>query len=546
MKYTKYLATAIAVLAAAGCTGDFEELNTNPNKVTLGGISPANVIEPLLINGANDLIYDTWFYNNEIGHVTVASASNVREEHCYYLTNANFAHPWEDNFLHAANAKHMYDLAVAQNDPNYQAIALTIKVVFMQQLTDLYGGIPYDEALRGLDKVLQPKVQTQQEVYASMMADLELANSLYNEQVALAKAERDPLYKGNIAKWRKFTNSLHLRLLMRVSGRNNDFTPSVSERIGRMIGDPATYPVFESNDDCAAVQYPGVDTYYRNYFNNTRMATENSFSGDHHFSEQMVKMTIDEATGVPFDPRVRIWAKPRPAAGYQWVGAVSGCSSDYGNNNKEREAYLHYETLVGETRPNYLMDYAEVLFIKAEAAFKGWIPGSAEQYYNDALTASCQKWNTYGQYAAFPAADGTTSTVQISASDIAAFLADPRVAYDGTLQRIAEEKWLSLFWICGYEMYNEVRRTGYPELTIGKRAIERNSTDGKYMARMAYPIIALTNNHANYLAAIQAMGGKTTDDNTMVLPVWWSGQAVARDAGTPWPHSFRNLIKGDK
>ena len=66
---------------------------------------------------------------------------------------------------------------------------------------------------------------------------------------------------------------------------------------------------------------------------------------------------------------------------------------------------------------------------------------------------------------------------------------------------------------------------------------------GLFIARWGYPTIAMANNNANYMAALAAMGGT---ENNKVLPVWWSGQAVARDAGTPWEHSFRKLIYGDK
>ena len=301
--------------------------------------------------------------------------------------------------------------------------------------------------------------------------------------------------------------------------------------------------MLSSNDDNALVKYAGTDTYNRNEFNTNSYGTENGFSGDHHVAEQIIKMMVDEDTNTEFDPRLRIWAKPRAANGYAWKGAVSGCSIDYGNSNKQYETFMHYETLVRDNNPNCLIDYAEILFIKAEAAFHGWIDGSAKEYYEQALTASCQKWAAYGQYAAFPDKDGNTAPVIITSADIQEFLANEHIAYDGTLQRIAEQKWLSLFWVCGFEMYNEMRRTGYPEVVIGKAAREYGYTKGLFIARWGYPTIAMANNNANYMAALAAMGGT---ENNKVLPVWWSGQAVARDAGTPWEHSFRKLIYGDK
>lgn len=549
MKYIKYISVLSLLVATSACTGDYEDINTNPNKVTVGGIMPSGMIEPVILYGTNNFMSDDRQFGNEIAQVTVAAASNVREEHRYNLGDANFKSVWNDCYKYATNALHMYDLAVAQNDVNYQAIGLTMKVYYMQVCCDLFGGIAYTDAFHEG----RLKIDTQKEAYEAMMADLEKANSLYNNKVALEKSERDRIYYGDINKWKKFTNTLHLRLLMRVSGRNTAFSPTVAERINTILDNPTKYPVLESNADNTYVHYPGGESYYRNYYNTTDFSTDNGFSGEHHVSEQFLSMTVFNNDGTVCDPRLRIWAKPRAAADYKWYGAVSGCTKAYAVSgkptNNEKDTFLHYETLVRDTNVNQLITYDELLFIKAEAAFNGWIAGSAEDYYNAAVTASCLKWNDYGQYAAFPVQAGgkwTTSTVEITASDIEALLANEKVKYNNTYERIAEQKWVSLFWVAGFQQYSEMRRTGYPDVTIGKGTVDYDYTKGLFMARMEYPLVSIANNKENYLAAIQAMGGSTLEDDTMILPVWWSGQAVAKDAGNPWPHSFRTLKHGDK
>lgn len=554
MKYAKYI-LILALLAASGaCTNDFEDYNTNPNKQSEGSVAPIALLEPLIYSSTNS--YSSYMLSiaNEISQVTVAK-STPRREHCYNLADGNFKAIWNLGYKWAGNAKHMYDLAVAQGQPNFQAIGLTLKVYNMSILTDMFGSIAYREALKGGEGINTPHIDSQQEVYTAMLEELELANSLYNASLGLDDPTKDGIYGGDIAKWQKFTNTLRLRLLMRVSGRNNAFTPTVGEQINQIISNPGKYPVFESNDDNATVKFSGSAEYYKTYFNSSSFPDDKSLSSDHHIAAQLLDLLYDASDGF-VDPRLRIWIKPRyvqypsatePDVIREMIGAVSGCTISYNGitSISEREPYLHYETLVGDTRPNHMLDYDELLFIKAEAAMNGWISGSAKEYYEAAITASCQKWGEYGIYASYPELNASNKielkTVAITQKHIAALLASDQVKWNNTQQRLAEQKWLSLFWVIGFQMYHEMRRTGYPECKTGMGTIELNATGGKFIARYPYPSIAIANNRANYTAAFEAQGG-TINDNTMVFPIWWSGQAVAKDAGQPWEHSFRKNV----
>ena len=148
MKYAKYI-LILALLAASGaCTNDFEDYNTNPNKQSEGSVAPIALLEPLIYSSTNS--YSSYMLSiaNEISQVTVAK-STPRREHCYNLADGNFKAIWNLGYKWAGNAKHMYDLAVAQNQPNFQAIGLTLKVYNMSILTDMFGSIAYREALEG-------------------------------------------------------------------------------------------------------------------------------------------------------------------------------------------------------------------------------------------------------------------------------------------------------------------------------------------------------------------------------------------------------------
>lgn len=544
MKYIKHTLILSATVAMLACTGDYEDYNNNPNKLPSGSISPISMLEPLIYSPSKSHSRYMLEIANEISQVTVAK-SNPRQEHRYNIDNGNYLNIWNLCYDWAGNADHMRKLAVAQGQPNFIAIGLTLKVYHLSILSDMFGAVAYREALLADEGVRTPHIDSQKEVYEAMMADLETANSLYNPAIKIDTPSKDGIYGGEIALWKKFTNTLHLRLLMRVSGRNGDFTPMVSERINKIISDPATYPVFESNADNAAVKYSGTTDYYRGYFNVIDFADDKQLSSDHHVSSQFLGMIYDKAAGFE-DPRMRIWIKPRYTDSeiLPMDGALSGSTVRYNDNpdHNKLEPFLHYESLVNNTNPEQMINYDELLFIKAEAALNGWIAGSAKEYYEAAIEASMEKWGQYGQRSSYPnLINGKIVflTVTITPTMVNDFLQNERVAWNGTQQRLAEQKWLSLFWIPGFQMYHEMRRTGYPACKTGQGVIELGRTNGKFIARYAYPLIAIANNRENYEAAFSEQGGSIDSDNNMIFPVWWSGQAVAKDAGSPWEHSFR-------
>ena len=502
----KYIGIMLFAVLAASCTSDYEKFNTNPNKQSYGSVGAMAMLEDITVAGSQSLMSRTREWGNQIAQMNCATGSGPRLEHCYKL-ESQYNSMWNHCFLTAANARHMYQLAEKQGDNNAMAIALTMKVYYMSILTDLYGDIPYQEALRGAEGIIRPVVESQKSVYEGMMADLETANSLYKLNNVLADATKDKMFAGDIAKWQKFTNTLHMRLLNRVSLRNEEFSPSVAERMAAIVGDPAKYPVMTSNDDNAMIRFDGSAIYYRNVLNQYDITTDNGFSGDHLVSEHIIGLMVyNDKNQQDVDPRLKIWCTPRYRTGsssivWNWQGSKPGCVQSY---------------------------------------------GAEPSVYNEALRASCKKWAPWGANGRFPVMDGSGvafTNVTITDQQIENLIARPEVRWDGTFKRLAEQKWLALWWNIGFDPYSEMRRTGYPECTINEGIVKQGfsiNSEGKavFIARCSYPQIAIANNRANYMVALERMGTTTND---IVTPVWWSGQAVAKDAGQPWPHSFRTL-----
>ena len=512
------LITGWVLFLLAACTGDFEEINTNPNKTTVGQIKASGMFEPLLYNGANEWLNYTWFWNNELIQFTAFTGGTTRQEHRYSISDANWQSIWNTYARYANNALHMRDLSVDQKDRSLEAIALTLKVLYMANLTDMFGDIPYSEAFKAqTGGTTTPTFDSQKEVYEAMFHDLEEANAIYASNPVFIKPALDGMYVGSMDAWRKFNNSLYLRLLCRVSGRNE---MNVGAKMTEILNNPGGYPVFTSNEDNATVTFSGIDPY-RNEFANTN---EGTFSNSgRKLTEQLIKMTVvTNLVGdqVYQDPRLNIIGKKNTSTDTNpaglWIGTVSGCTTEEQNTVDRGTSWLNASVFCRAEAPGWFMDYAEVQFILAEAALKGYIAGSesaAEQYYTNAVTASLEKWAAYGMYSETP--------VTITPEDIATFLASDLASWAGATNKeelIANQKHLALFWV-GMEAYHEYRRTGYPELTIGAGTVYN---DYILPTRFAYPNTTMATNGTNAQIALGRMGG----ENDMKTPVWWSKQAI--------------------
>lgn len=521
MKKAKYIiGCALALTLVGSCTTDFEEINTNPNRTTVGMIQATAMFEPILYNSANQWLNRTWYYNDELIQFTAHTGGVTRREHLYFLEDSRDWYGFWNNYAtYGKNAKHMYDLAEAQDNKALMAVGLTFKVLFFANMTDMFGSVPYEEAFTGreLGGTLTPKFNSQKEVYELMFADLEAANDLYATNPVFLKPEMDGMYGGDMQAWRKFNNSLYLRLLCRVSGRPE---MNVGTKMTEIINNPDKYPVFTSNADNATVTFTGIDPYISNF----GTETESGFtSSGRKLTEQLIKMTVQTDAGgnqIYVDPRLPIIGKKNPVVQSNpdnvWKGTISGVSEDQRAAADRGSSWLNYKVFCRRDAPAFFMDYAEVQFILAEAALKGLISGgeaAAKSYYEAGVTASMEKWSEQGAYSETP--------TSITQGDIDTFLASPLGSWDLATNKeelIGNQKYLALFWV-GMEAWHEYRRTGYPVLTIGEGTVYN---DHILPTRFGYPSITMSTNGANAKLALTDMGGS----NDMKTPVWWSKQAI--------------------
>jgi hypothetical protein len=196
------------------------------------------------------------------------------------------------------------------------------------------------------------------------------------------------------------------------------------------------------------------------------------------------------------DPRLPVYAQKNNDNEYR--GKPSGINevpnNDYNYDNVSAIGVKYLEP----TLPGYFISYSELMFLMAEAVQKGYITGTASEYYNKGISASFD-FNEVS--------DG-----------FAAYVANPSVALkagDEGLRQIAEQNWLGLF--CqGIEAWTETRRTGIPVLTP---AID-DVLGGNLPARYTFPVIEQSVNATNYAAAVSSLNGP----DLLTTKVWWMPQ----------------------
>lgn len=527
----KFLSTiSLAVVLCSltlSCTKDFESINTDPNKILFGQAAATSLYEPLVYGLGINNQYQAWFFANELVQVTAFTGGTTSQIHQYQVTDGQWQSQWDNFARYGFDAHHMIAQAIKQNDKYSEALGLIWKVVELSNLSALYGDIPYSEAYMQRENTM-PVFDTQERLAEEFLADLDSAATILKRHPTVLKPANDRMYQNNFTRWIKFANSLKLRILCRMSGINDKYWNAIQE----IVNAPDLYPVFTSNADNAQIQFQDMDPY-RSYWKKNS-TTESTFC-DHRVCQTMIDMMVEfNAAGNAIfeDPRIPIYATQKGGA---WKGSRGGIpTSDY-KMYDSGAAVLNFSVLTNSGVPAFIMDYSEVLFILAEGVEKGKItvPGqTVKQLYEAAVRASIAKWANYGQYASKPVIVRADQIDQLLSGKLGSY--DKAAAQDGSSfyssaeELIACQKFISLFF-CGYEVFNEWRRTEYPNFEI---ADGTSSNNYELPTRFGYPNYTVASNSAHVNQAIARMGGAA---NNMRVRLDWSYAKLHGNHRRPHP-----------
>ena len=504
MKYIKYTTALLLAVIVGACTNDFEEINTDPNQPF---VVPTSA---LLTSAQKQLMDHTWdeWTNGRRGMQLAQywSSNQYSNESRYAFRSAISNSYW--TFFYAGrgatdgstpNGGGMRDLdeIIRLNEEfpeqnsgsfgtnnNQIAVAQSLKVWIMQIVTDTWGNAPYSQALQ-IEEFPNPAYDSQEEIYRTFLTQLTEASN----QVELEGAgpAGDVIYGGDMASWKKFINSLKLRVAMRMADRD----PAAA---GAAVAEAVAAGVMESNNDNALFRYD--QSAPNNNPLNEDFKTRNDFAVSNILIGKLLELN---------DPRIDSYAEPTAnsmAAGEPaYVGEVYGLSEIEAAVTQDDAVSQRASGILEASAPGIYMQYAEVAFLLAEAVERGFISGSAADYYNQGVTASMEYWEA-----------GDAAAVET-------YLAQPTVAYDAQIaageswkEVIGEQKWLSLY-MQGIEAWSEYRRLDFGILQApADGALEGDGVP----LRLRYPLDEQSANEESYEAAVAAQGA-----DLLTTSLWW-------------------------
>ncbi len=403
------------------------------------------------------------------------------------------------------------ELKESTDDEVFLSVGHIIKVAAVHRITDTYGPIPYSKI--GADGKLNAPLDSQEDVYKMMFTELSDAiEVLMRHKTEHFSSNADKIFTGNVLKWVQYANSLKLRLAMRIAYADANLAQKMAEEavnheVGTMVsaddiaqyagfgkdGNPLYKSMYEYNKGDSRI---GADiTSFMNGYQDPRREkyfTESSFT-----KEGIVNGFIGLRSGIKIP---------------ELSTAQSYSNINYSSNT-----------------PLVLMTPAEVAFLKAEGALRGWnMQGRlGKEWYEEGIRLSFAQWGASGADIYMKNKVNVPSVYKdpIGENPFAGEVSEITVAYkeeagfEENLERIITQKWIAMFPL-GNEAWAEFRRTGYPKLMgVVLNQSVKGSVDSKRGARrLAYPQKEYTTNGQNLDMAVSSYLKGADNMNTSV---WW-------------------------
>ncbi|MFT6982149.1 MAG: hypothetical protein ACJAUD_000916 [Crocinitomicaceae bacterium] len=468
-------------ISLMSCKKDFKEINTNVNFPV--DVEPDLLLRQVIYSTGENNSYEGFVAGNLLGQHFSMVDFNLFDRHNLSQPQLG-GNPWP--FLYRNLRDNEIVLQKSASDEIYavyEGPARIMKAYIAQLLTDMYGDVPYSEAVQGVSGIVTPKYDSQESIYVDengIIDQLNKAIEAIDNYAGTQTLGGDILYYGDLSKWRKLANSLKIKALIRISDRDGEIALDISQELQAIY---AEGDFIANNFDNAVFQFSSSQP------NSFRM--EQLRPGD--FNLYVMSQTADTIFQELNDPRFSVFFRGTGNDPLVLNGLINGIDnsqttisiSDYSL------AGTVFRENTGDLQCNFMTAW-ETQFLLAEAANKGYIAENAQGLYEDGVANAFAYWNV-----TMPANYLSSGPAVYNAAD--------------GLEQIITQKWIANC-INGYECWIEYSRTGFPQLL----PVSASLNGGDYPVRLPYPADEIALNQGNYDVAAGNAGG-----NSVNSKVWW-------------------------
>lgn len=568
----KTILVLLMFLGVISCA-DLTETNEDPNRADANDIAAEFVMTGIITNTVHS--YPQYGYREVQGAVVqFLQRDFIEADEANLFGWDNMSYGQINPILN--NVDYLINRAETELDSDFlTGVSLVMKAFWEGFATTAYGDFPYSEARQGDDGVFKPAYDEQREVFKGILEDLETANNLLAVATVGANTQgADPMFGGDPMKWRQFANSMQLRILLRLSEKTADMSAigvDVEAKFSAIATNSGKYPLMLSSADNASNEYPGLNA------NDSFQGGNFRWGNRSEFYRRKPCGTIVNALRDSWDPRLTVWFRPvdvqivqdAGAAGgdeirfdaqgetKRYVSDITGLDTEmyvgmppalpnpdawnlndavvtskirndfkpeiYGSEGSNPHTSYLADMYQENTHPlvkSVLMTSADVHFILAEAALRGWIGDDPVNHYKAGILAS------FDEYAI---ADGENKvydldTQEIVAFDLNAFMATAVEDYNNAsdkMEPILTQRWKANFM--NIDAWFPWRRTGLPNLGVN---LVSGPFGEKMPVRFGYDNTSKILNTENVDTAIGRLS-PTVDDH-------WSKTWLNQGTDKPW------------
>jgi hypothetical protein len=540
MKRTSiYILIALFLIGFTGCE-EWLDVNQNPNDLTestkelvLTGVTKTYGERQQL--GSGFTLLGAWI--GYFGHSGGWSGwNNVKS---YRIIASDFNGFWDGPYpSDLTNLRFVEEKGMEDGNMAFVAVAKIMKSGLYQRLVDVYGDIPYSEAVKGFDGITTPKYDDAQEIYEDLVVELDWAinelNAILTDPGRVGTetmGSEDLINHGDLTKWMQYANTLKLRILLQQSGMTGR-TAYIQEKINttsalgyvssETTGHITMNPGYQPNTN--GKMNPLFSGYGKNYQGNFT-------SGHQQFGLNSFLHNLYTTTS---DPRMEIcWLPGVVTLNYNFPAQLGMDAALMPHWNSH--AILMSEGIYGPEGTQaggngsgdiVVMSTMEANFLIAEAIQRGFLTSyegmDAKQWYEEAIWES---FYYYGMNKKMSTADITTEfdNYMGQAVDLISWDDSP-----DKLKAIIYQKYIAGVGVYHFSTWSDYRRTGWPDAAFGTdySMISHyfDIVKAQVPVRLAYPQRELNINSLNVLDAITKTGLPNDAQFIMDARIFWDAE----------------------